>query len=377
MILDFSKAFDTVLHTKLLHKLEHYGIRGPAHQWITNFLTKRTMSVVLEGESSEETTVESGIPQGTVLGPLLFLCHINDLPTTVTSKVRLFADDYLLYREIRSFQDHLILQEDLHRLEIWAKNWGMKFNAQKCYVLPIKATSSYFYTLCGEVLKHVNHNPYLGILISQDLKWSVHITNICKRAGSVLGFLRRNLGNCPQECRRLAYIALVRSTLEYGATVWDPYLKKDIDRLERVQRQAARFITKDYKSREEGCVGKMLKDLGLPPLQERRKQQRLTTLYKISHGLVKAMPPDKYLTPETRNRRRLRPTAFKDCETSNIVTRRAVNNTKGFKIPDGTSEQYRCSFFVKTIEEWNHLEEKTVQASTVAAFTAAVSSAVH
>ena len=111
------------------------------------------MREVLEGKSSEETTVESGVPQGTVLGPLLFLCHINDLPASVTSKVRLFTDDCLLYREIHSFQDHLTLQEDLHKLETWAYKWGMKFNAQKCYVLPVKAISFYFYTLCGEVLK--------------------------------------------------------------------------------------------------------------------------------------------------------------------------------------------------------------------------------
>ena len=84
-------------------------------------------------------TLDSEVPQGTVLGPLLFLCHINDLPETVKSTVRLFADDCLLYREIRSFEDHLLLQEDLHRLEKWAEAWGMKFNAQKCYILPTKA----------------------------------------------------------------------------------------------------------------------------------------------------------------------------------------------------------------------------------------------
>ena len=201
---DFSNAFYTVLHNKFLHKLDHYGTRGPVNTWITSFLTSRRMRVVLEGEKSEEVAVDSGVPQGTVLGPLLFLCHINDLPEAVKSTVRLFADDCLLYREIRSFEDHLLLQEDLHRLEKWAAVWGMKFKAQKCYILPTKARSSFLYSFGGIILKQVQHSPHLGVHISADLKWSTHISDIFKRAGSTLGFLRRNRRNCPQECRRLA-----------------------------------------------------------------------------------------------------------------------------------------------------------------------------
>ena len=226
------------------------------------------MRVVLEGEKSEEVAVDSGVPQGTVLGPLFFLCHINDLPEAVKSTVRLFARDCLLYREICSFEDHLLLPEDLHRMEKWAEVRGMKFNAHKCYIPPTKARS-FLYSLGGVILKQVQHSPYLGVHISADLKWSTHISDICKRAGSTLGFLQRNLRNCPQEYRRLEYIALIRSSLEYGATVWDPYLKQDVDRLERIQRQAARFIKRDYRTaRETGCVGHMLQELNLPQLQE-------------------------------------------------------------------------------------------------------------
>ena len=105
-MLDFSKAFDTVPHQKLLYKLKHYGIKGPLHKWLANFLTQRQMRVVIDGQLSREASVDSGVPQGTLLGPLFFLCHINDLPSAVRSQVRLFADDCLLYREIHSHQDH-------------------------------------------------------------------------------------------------------------------------------------------------------------------------------------------------------------------------------------------------------------------------------
>ena len=121
-ILDFSKIFDTVPHKKLLHKLDQYGIRGPVRRWLTNFLTKRKMRVTLERESSQQVTVDSGVPQGTVLGPVLFLCHKSDLPDAVKSSVRLFADDCLLYREINSQNDHNKLQKDRENLEKWAEN---------------------------------------------------------------------------------------------------------------------------------------------------------------------------------------------------------------------------------------------------------------
>ena len=115
-ILDFSKAFDTVPHRRLLQKLAYYGIRDKLLTWISNFLTNRKQRVLLDGISSTHSDVTSGVPQGTVLGPLLFLCYINDLPQNIKSQVRLFADDCLIYRNIKTQNDHHILQKDLDTL---------------------------------------------------------------------------------------------------------------------------------------------------------------------------------------------------------------------------------------------------------------------
>ena len=118
---------------------------------------------------------------------------------------------------------------------------------------------------------------------------------ISQKARATVGFLSQNLWNCPKECRRLVYIALVRSRLEYAETVWDPYYQQDIEKLERVQRQAVRFITKDYRTREPGCVNRMLQDLNLPPLAERRRQSHLGLMHKITGGLIPAIPLQNYL----------------------------------------------------------------------------------
>ncbi len=267
-ILDFSKAFDTVPHDKLLYKLDKYGVKGPLHTWLSNFLTQRHMRVVLEGETSDEVPVISGVPQGTVLGPLLFLCHINDLPDRVQSQVRLFADDCLIYRDIKSPCDHHILQNDLTALESWARDWGMRFNAKKCYVLSVKHKSQHYYTLDNTILQRVSSNPYLGIEFSEDMKWSTHISKITSKACTTISFLHRNLRHCPISCQRNTYLSLVRSIIEYGAVMWNPYLQQDIDCLDRVQCKGVCFIPGDYKSTTLGCVTKMLKDQNSNPCRE-------------------------------------------------------------------------------------------------------------
>ncbi|KAK3091269.1 hypothetical protein FSP39_018491 [Pinctada imbricata] len=264
VILDFSKAFDTVPHRKLLHKLRNYGIHGNFNilRWISSFLMDRQQRVVVEGETSTKCAVDSGVPQGTVLGPLLFLCHINDLPLSVSSHVRLFADDCLLYREINCHSDHIQLQEDLKSLELWARKWGMKFNATKCYLMSIhrsRSPSSYLYSHNNHILKQVQDNPYIGVQISEDLKWTTYINKICNRANSILGFIRRNLQHSNRNFKETAYVSLVRSILDYASIVWDPSMKKDIDKIEGIQRRAARFVMNDYS--RKSSVTEMMRQL--------------------------------------------------------------------------------------------------------------------
>ena len=299
-ILDFSKAFDTVPHDKLLSKLRSYGIDGPLLIWLSNFLSNRTMRVMCEGSLSSEAAVDSGVPQGTVLGPLLFLCHINDLPEGVKSQVRLFADDCLLYRHICSENDQVALQEDLKALERWAETWGMRFNAKKCYIMhitPKRRTHTHMYTLAGHILDTVKDNPYLGLQISDDLRWHKHIQKSANKASIALGMLRRNLKFLPRSYKSTAYTTLVRSILEYGSIVWDPYTQQDKQCLEKIQRRAARFIIGNYKTKSEGFMTQTLKDIGLPPLHRRRLYNRLAFFHKIANGLVPAIKPEDHLTP--------------------------------------------------------------------------------
>ena len=169
VLMDLSKAFDRVPHERLLYKLNWYDVRGHLHQWIRAFLTGRRQQVVLNGVTSSIAPVVSGVPQGSVLGPLLFIIYINDLPKYIKhSTVRLFADDCVLYRPIYDYNDTALLQQDIHSLQTWSQDWLMSFNASKCYLMSVtlsRNSTDTTYYLNGIPLSVVNHCKYLGIII--------------------------------------------------------------------------------------------------------------------------------------------------------------------------------------------------------------------
>ena len=310
ILLDFSKAFDKVPHHLLIEKLRHYGITDHIQQWIQAFLSKRTQQVVVEGCHSDIGYVSSGVPQGSVLGPLLFLLYINDLPSYVENcKVKLFADDCILYNTITDPDDQTQLQRDLNNVLRWESDWKMAFHPAKCIYMTISLKRSPLttsYDMRGHQLEKVNSAKYLGVTISSKLSWTEHVDNISGQAHRKLAFIQRNLWHCPENLKKLAYQAMVRPKVEYCASLWDPHTKNNIERLESVQRKAARFVKGDFG--RESSVTAMLDDLKWPTLASRRKAARVTMFYKAVNRDVdldiplkkQARENHKYIPPASR-----------------------------------------------------------------------------
>ena len=195
--------------------------------WIQAFLGSRSQWVVIDGEESESIPVTSGVPQGSVLGSILFLVYINDLPEEVCSQVRLFADDTALYLTMEGKDDSKALQNDLDILSTWETRWDMEFNPSKCQVVHVTGSKSTRpnktdYILHGQVLESVTCAKYLGVDISSDLTWNSHVDRITGNANRTLGFIRRNIKTKMPRVRETAYNTLVRPQLEYASAVWDP-----------------------------------------------------------------------------------------------------------------------------------------------------------
>ena len=346
ILLDFSNAFDRVAHMRLCHKLAHLGIKGSLLKWIECFLSDRMQHVIVNGERSLDSRVISGVPQGSVLGPLLFLCYINDITSGISSVIKLYADDVLIYRVVNCIDDCKMLQRDLDTLQTWAHKWNMSAKCKFLQVSNKQSILSFPYTIQNTSIREVTQAKYLGVTLNNKLTWSNHISNITNKANSVYGFLRRNFSNCTTKIKGELYKSMVRPILEYACNVWCPHYNKDIQLIEAVQRRAARFCMNCYSRYES--VTSMLEKLKWPTLTDRRDDLKLVMLYKIINGYVHV----QQTLPLTYS-------------SFNSVTRR---HHKKILQPPTRTDIYKYSFFPSAIRLWNNLPESLSTVKTIDEF---------
>ena len=229
---DFAKAFDTVPHSRLLNKLQGYGIHGKAAEWVRQFLKDRRQRVVIKGTKSDWGKVTSGLPQGSVLGPILFVLFINDLPDDILSSIVMFADDTKLWSKVNNTEDRAALQFDIDKLATWSNDWQLSFNADKCKSLHLGHNNhEYQYSMPSTVtrkpIEKTNLEKDLGVNIDAQLKFSKHIKIQVNKANKILGMIRRSYEFLDGDSLKRLFIALVRPHLEYSNAVWSPRYIKD------------------------------------------------------------------------------------------------------------------------------------------------------
>ena len=283
LYLDFAKAFDTVPHVRLISKVRAHGIDGNIAEWIKQWLTNRKQRVVLNGKASPWSNVLSGVPQGSVLGPCLFLIYINDIDSAIDSTFVLmmkFADDTKIAAIVETSVDCRKLQDQINNLFKWSQKWQAGFNIDKCKVMHLggQKNSHHQYTLGGEVLKTTEVEKDIGVYIHTSLTPSVQVAEAAKKANKALyGLLK-----CLTYRDKVHYIKLykihVRCHLECAIQAWNPWLKRDIDLLESVQRRAISYVRGLHGQYEE-----KLKQVNLTTLLERRNRGDMIQTYKILH----------------------------------------------------------------------------------------------
>ena len=277
------------------------------------------------------------------VGPVLFLIFINDLSDNIRSSVRLFADDCVLYRNIHSLQDCLILQEDLTSLGKWEADWQMKFKVAKCQSMRVTRHQHhkqilFDYSLHNQTLENVQSAKYLGITITDNMDWVQHVPEISPKATKTLGFLHRNLAFAPRSTKEVAYKTLVRPMLEYAAPIWSPHSKLQINRIEKVQRTSARWTCRRW--RNNISVGEMLDELEWP---------FSFTRFIVEQCLLKK---DKYMAP-----------------AHNLKTTRSSLSAQ-YRRHQPYSDALKNSFFLRTIPHWNSLSPSEANSQSTEEFRA-------
>lgn len=355
VFLDFSKAFDRVCHSKLLTKLHRFGLPSFIINWIQQYLSYRSQFVVIDGYPSRRLPVTSGVPQGSVLGPILFLMYVNDITTSVCpdAEIRLFADDCLIFKKVTCQNDQISLNRSLARIHEWCTTWSMSLNSEKTVLLRITNKRQPFlftYKINNDTVTEATEYKYLGLTITNKLTWSSHIEKICTAATQKLGLLRHKLKNAPSNAKLLAYKSFILPKIEYASAVWDPHYQKDKHRLEMVQRRAVRFIFNKYK-RTDSPSSIMLVNK-IPTLEQRRKIARLKFLFLLYHNKLNVNAGayiQPFLSRTSRNR-----------HTCNLLPYQTRTNL------------FKNSFFPRTITDWNSLPENIVLSQSANVFERAL-----
>jgi Reverse transcriptase (RNA-dependent DNA polymerase)/Endonuclease-reverse transcriptase len=344
--LDWAKAFDRVPHKRLLAKLKRYNISGHVYEWISSFLYGRSMRVVYDGAVSSDYNVLSGVPQGSVLGPLLFIIYMMDLPQCVGSSLRQYADDCTLYRVIRTSQDEQMLQADLDNIAMWCKVNYMEINESKSHHMAItkaKNIRKTLYSMNGKPIKQDNIMKILGITITQDLKWNVQTEIVRSKAAKLLGFLSRTLHSARPNAKRTIYLSLVKSVLMYGSPAWHPTSKSNIAKLEVIQSRATRFIT----NRGDCSRAERLAMCGISSLDNSYKESDVIFLKKMFMNAVD-------MDPLSRIQLRYRPARY--------------GKGVGLSPPFARTTQYQNGFFCRAVKLFNSLEVEIRQQDNLNSF---------
>ena len=347
--LDFAKAFDKVPTARLLKKLKAHGVEGNVARWIKAWLTNRSQRVNVRGKFSSWQQVLSGVPQGSVLGPVLFNIFINDLDNTVTVKqlIKKFADDTKVAQVIRGAEDAAELQQTLDRLCEWASTWGMAFNVAKCHIMHLGTHNQrHVYQMGGTRLEVTDCERDIGVLVSSNLKPAQQCRKAAQTASAVLAQITRAFHYRDRHVFKSLYQQYVRPHLEFAVSAWAPWLQADIDGLEAVQKRAVRAITGLRGTSYE----EKLQELNMPSLMDRRKEIDMVQTYKMVNNV------DTDNSEMWFERADIRRVTRNNAVRHNLVPKR------------GQHEYRRNSFSHRVIEAWNNLPVTVRDAPSVSSF---------
>lgn len=345
--LDLKKAFDKVPHRRLLWKIKTYGkVSGQLFDWMTDYLKGREMRTVIRNENSSWLEVTSGVPQGSVLGPVMFGLYVNDLADGIGSYINLFADDTKMMRKVKSIDDCRKLQEDLDKVGEWGRKWQMEFNPSKCKILEFgksKRRVHWDYTMMGAKLEKSSEEVDLGVTVTESLTPERHINKATAKAANLLRRIKMSFIYLDKEMMRKIIVTMIRPVLEYAAVVWSPHNKKNIRKLERVQRAATKMAPelKDLNYEER------LKEMALITLESRRERGDLINVYKMVQGMDKC--GRDLLKRDTRATRG---------HGKKLKKERCIRDKKKYSFPH------------RTVDLWNGLDEDIVNAESVHCFKA-------